>query len=107
MANKRQIKKAICRSCGEIAGVCLTTQAVDDSANFEKWDEIVIDAALLQVGALKQVAPHFGKKVKDFPTPRDYRKARREFYRDNEKRLSEYMNENVQLLAKRINELKK
>ncbi len=106
MANKRQAKKAICRSCGEIAGVCLTLQAQNPEANFEKWDELVIDTALLQVSALKQVSPRFGKKVKDYPTARDYRRARREFHLQHQQQLADYMRTNMAALAKRINELK-
>ena len=107
MANKRQLKKAICRSCGEIAGVCLTSQLDNPDANFEKWDDLVIDTAMLQVNALKKVCPAFRKKVKEFGDAKSYRKARKEFYKNNVKELSEFFRGEVAKLAQRVNELQK
>ncbi|MBR6282898.1 MAG: hypothetical protein IKR25_01220 [Muribaculaceae bacterium] len=105
MANKRQLKKAICRSCGEIAGVCLTSQAEHDEANYNEWDQLVIDTALLQVKTVKGVNARFKQKVKDYPTPQAYRKARKAFHKECVKQLADNMNKQVAEIAHRINEL--
>ncbi len=106
MANKRQLKKAICRSCGQIAGVCLTSQ-VNNPEDIEKWDELVIDTAMLQVNALKMVCPPFRKKVKEFGNGKAYRKARIDFYKNNVKQITEFFRGEAAKLAQRINELQK
>lgn len=93
--------------CGEIASVCLTRQADVNEENLEKWDEVVIDAALLQVSAVRQVNVRFGKKVKDYPTPQNYRKARREFFKQHVNELSEFLKTHASELTGRINELGK
>ena len=107
MANKRQLKKAICRTCGDLAGVCLTHQADGTEENLEKWDDLVVEAAMLQVKALSRANVRFGEKVKSFPNPRAYRKARRKFYKTQMKELFEFMNTNTEDLINRINELRK
>lgn len=105
MANNRQLKKAICRSCGQIAGEALVAQAAMDYKDAEKWDDIVINAAMLQVAALKRVAPAFGKKVKEFESKKAYNKARYLFYKENEKAVSEFMKEEVGKIVAQMNAL--
>lgn len=62
MANKRQLKKAIQRACGEMAGECIMAQdLLSDEANYAQWDEIVIDIAMLQAQAVKRVGNKFNK----------------------------------------------
>ncbi|MBR1882696.1 MAG: hypothetical protein IJ808_06735 [Muribaculaceae bacterium] len=63
MANKRQLKKAIQNSCGEMASECIMAQqllATTDEARAQ-WDGIVIDIAILQATALKRVGNKFNK----------------------------------------------
>ncbi|MBO7608815.1 MAG: hypothetical protein J6S96_01245 [Muribaculaceae bacterium] len=105
MANKRQLKKAICHACGQIAGECLMTQAALDYKDAEKWDEIVIDAALLQVAALKKVQPKFEPKPKSFANGKEYKRARREFYKNNEKELASFMKEEIGKIVGKMNAL--
>ena len=60
MANKRDLKKAIRRSCGSIAGECIFIQdMLQDNANAEQWDSIILDAALLQQEAVNRVTISF------------------------------------------------
>lgn len=105
MANKRQLKKAIRHSCGKIAGECLIAQATLTETNPDDWDSIVIDAAMLQVNALKKVNPTFQEKPKSFANGKEYKAARRAFYRDNEKQLTAYIKEEVGKIAEKMNSL--
>ena len=105
MATNRQLRKAICRACGQIAGESLVAQAAMDFKDAERWDEVVINAALLQVSALKKVAPAFDKKPKDFANGKDYKKARRSFYKAQEKELAAYMKEEVSKIVDQMNAL--
>lgn len=62
MANKRQLKKAIQRACGEMAGECIMAQdLLSTDANYAQWDEIIIDIAMLQAQGVKRVGNKFNK----------------------------------------------
>jgi hypothetical protein len=62
MANKRQLKKAIQRACGEMAGECIMAQdLLGNEENYAQWDEIVIDIAMLQAQGVKRVGNKFTK----------------------------------------------
>ena len=104
MASKRQIKKAIMNACGEIAGECIFAESVGDN-KIEEWDSIIVDTALLQQEAVNRVNNKFGKKVKEFANRKEYNKARRAFFKQCEKDLSDYFRAEVNNIAKRMNEL--
>ena len=105
MASKRQIKKATQNACGDIAGECIFAESAFGENKREEWDSIIIDTALLQQEALNRVSNKFGKKVKDFANRQEYNKARRAFFKQCEKELSEYFRAEVANIAKRMNEL--
>ena len=105
MANKRQIKKAIRNACGDIAGECIFAESAFGENKLEEWDSIIIDTALLQQEALNRVNNQFGKKVKDFANRKEYNKARRAFFKEREKELSDYFRTEVENIAKRKNAL--
>ena len=105
MASKRQIKKAIQNACGEIAGECIFVESAFGENKRDEWDSIIIDTALLQQEAINRVSNKFGKKVKDFANRKEYNKARRAFFQQNEKELSEYFRAEVENIAKRMNDL--
>ena len=105
MASKRQLKKAILRSCGTIAGEAITTQLMLGTS-LEEWNDVVINTALLQVAAIKKVGPKFESKPKSFNNGKEYKKARRAFYKENEKQLRDFMNEEVKKIAEQMNAIK-
>lgn len=105
MANKRQIKKAIQNACGDIAGECIFAESAFGAGKTEEWDSIIIDTALLQQEAVNRVNNRFDKKVKDFANRKEYNKARRAFFKEREKELSEYFRAEVENIAKRMNDL--
>ena len=63
MANKRQIKKAIQRTCGDIASECIFAESAFGADKIEQWDSVIIDTALLQQEAVNRVNNRFGKNV--------------------------------------------
>ena len=105
MASKRQIKKAIRNACGDIAGECIFAESAFGENNLEAWDSIIIDTALLQEETVNRVNNKFGKKVKDFANRNEYNKARRAFFKQCEKELSDYFRAEVENIAKRMNDL--
>ena len=105
MASKRQIKKAIMNACGDIAGACIFAESAFGEGKIEEWDSIIVDTALLQQEAINRVSNKFDKKVKDFANRKEYNKARRAFYKQCEKELSEYFRAEVENIAKRMNAL--
>lgn len=105
MANNRQLRKAISRACGQIAGECLMAQAALNFENAEKWDEAVIDAALLQVAGLKRVNAKFDQRPKSFENGKEYKKARRAFYKNNERELAAFMKEEIGKIVGKMNAL--
>lgn len=104
MANKRNFKKAIKAACSIIAGECFMAQEANQN---EEWDSLVIDAALVQQEAVNRTSARFDKKRKDFANNKEYRKARRAFFKNVEKEVVEYMRQEVGDIAKRMNELRK
>ena len=105
MASKRQTKKAIRNACGDIAGECIFAESAFGENKLEEWDSIIIDTALLQQEAVNRVNNKFDKKVKDFANRKEYNKARRAFFRQCEKELSEYFRGEVENITKRMNAL--
>ena len=62
MANKRQLKKANQRACGEKAGECIMAQdLLSTEENYGQWNDIIIDIAMLQAQGVKRVGNKFSK----------------------------------------------
>ncbi|MBR5639086.1 MAG: hypothetical protein IKW83_04910 [Muribaculaceae bacterium] len=105
MANKRQLKKAICYACGEMAGECFFAQETFENTNPEDWDKIIIDIALLQAEAVNRVSVDFDKAPKDFANGKEYKKARRTYFKAVEKALGNYMKEESEKIVGAMNAL--
>ena len=106
MASKRQLKKAIYRSCGEIAGECIYAQeALAPNSNPADWDSIIIDVALLQTEAVNRVSVNYDRTRGEFANAREYRKARAKYFKEVEKALGRYMREQTEQVAAAMNKL--
>ena len=88
MANKKSIKKDIRRACGEIAGECIFAESAFN-VDTEKMDDIVVRLALFQEKTLQKVNVAFDRTPKSFETLREYRKARRAYFKSCFKALRE------------------
>ncbi len=105
MANKRQLKKAIRYACGEMAGECIFASETIEGTEIEKWDNIILDIAMLQEEAVNSIAAKFDKKPKDFETAKAYKDARRAYFKKAEKELSEYMHKETEKIVEAMNAL--
>ena len=105
MANKRDFKKAIRYACGDIAGECIFAEQTFEGVEPEKWDQIILNVALLQEEAVNRVGAKFDKAPKDFANKKEYKKARRTFYKGVEKEISEYMHTEIGKVAADMNSL--
>ena len=106
MANKRQLKKAICRTCGDVAGECIfCADAFGTQENYDKWDDIIIKVALLQGEAIKKIATPFDKQPKDFANGKEFKKAKLAFSKQVVKGISEMMTSTLQEVAAQMNAL--
>ena len=74
MANKRNLKKAIRYACGDMAGQCIIAESVLQGADIEKWDNVILNIAMLQEEAVNRVTVSFDKTPKDFANGRTVRK---------------------------------
>ena len=104
MASKRDFKKAIHRACGSIVDECIFAEQMF-GGDSSKWEQVVIRTAIMQQSALKQLAATFGKKVKEFPSKRDYRKARRQFTHKTVSDIEAYLRAEVEAIAADMNAL--
>lgn len=107
MANKRQLKKAIRYACGEMAGECFFAQETFENTNPEDWDKIIINIALLQAEAVNRVSVDFDKVPRDFANGKEYKKARRTYFKAVEKALGNYMKEESEKIVDAMNALVK
>lgn len=105
MANKRDLKKAICYACGQMAGQCVLAESTINGADIEKWDKIIVDIALLQEKGLNRVSVNFDKTLSAFENRKEYKKARRAYFKQVEKALSEFMHTEAGKIVERMNAL--
>lgn len=82
MASKRDLKKLIKITCGDIVGECVFAKLYFDGVNQDKMDEIIVRTACLQTSAIDKVTVWYDKTLKSFDGDvRAYRKARNEYYK--------------------------
>lgn len=81
MANKRQLKKFIRNFCGSAAAEILLAYGAFPTMERKKVYDIVREIAALQASSLNRVSVSFDKTPDAFDSPRQYSKARRDYYR--------------------------
>lgn len=106
MANKRQLKKAIYRTCGDVAGECIfASEAFGTEANLEEWDKIIVEVALLQSEAVNRVSEPFKQLPKDFASIKEYKKARNAHAKSVVNDIKDLMTQTLQEVAAKMNAL--
>lgn len=101
------MKKAIQNACGEMAGECFFAQNTFENTNPEDWDNIILDIAVLQAQAVKRVSVDFDKVPKDFENGKEYKKARRAYFKAVEKALGNFMRDESEKIVAQMNALVK
>ncbi len=81
MANKRRLKKVIKAACGDMAGNCIITRNHVAGADARKMDDIIFKIAELQCVTIDNVSFSFDKSEQSFESHKDYRKARKVYFR--------------------------
>ncbi|MDE7152970.1 MAG: hypothetical protein K2O00_00825 [Muribaculaceae bacterium] len=78
---KRNIKKEIRRTCGEIACEALFAESLINAIDKNAMQQVIITAAHLQDSALRKTSVAFDKTPRDFASRKEYNKARRAYYK--------------------------
>lgn len=106
MANKRQLKKMIKFVAGDIAGECLFTEATFEGVDTSKIPAIIVHLAEAQDNAIEKVSVCFDKIAKDFDSNKDYRTARKVFFKKCYGTLLQQFNSEIEEAVKEMNALR-
>lgn len=103
MANKRQLKKQIRYTCGDMAAELLCACACYDGFDDAQVSEIIGKIAALQVDSLKNISFGFDKNHKSFDNAADYNKARAAYNRAAYRKLRADFLDSVKAIVKEMN----
>jgi hypothetical protein len=103
MANKRQLKKHVRYTCGDLAAEILIASHSIEEMDQEKAKEIVINIAALQVKSIKHVSFDFDKSFRDFDNKAAYKKARHAYFKKAYTKLINEFNDGVKQIVKDMN----
>lgn len=104
MANKRNLKKYIKYTCGDIAGECIFAKIYFAGVNDDKMDEIIVRAAGLQTTTIDKVSVSFDKTPKSFEgSPAEYRKAKKQYFKECYKALKQDLANEVDNIVAEMN----
>lgn len=104
MANKRDLKKFIKYTCGDIAGECIFAKLYFQGADSDKMDEIIVKAAALQTTTIDKVSVSFDKTLKSFAgNALEYRKAKNAYYKECYKTLKTELANTVAEIVSEMN----
>ncbi len=82
MASKRDLKKFIKYTCGDIAGECIFANLYFEGIDHNKIAEVIVKAATLQTTMIDKVSVTFDKTPKSFNGNNfEYRKARTAYFK--------------------------
>lgn len=104
MANKRDLKKFIKYTCGDIAGECIFAKIYFDEVDCDKMDHIIAKAACLQTTTIDKVSVSFDKTLESFNgNVAEYRKAHRAYYKACYKALRQELADAVNEIVSEMN----
>lgn len=103
MANKRQLKKRVRYTCGDLAAELLMASHVLKGFDRQEVAKIIDEIARLQEGTLSHASFSFDKNHASFENAAEYNKARSAYYRAAYKKLSDEFNAKVAEIVKMMN----
>ena len=103
MANKRQLKKRVRYTCGDLAAELLMASHMLKGFDRQEVAEIIGEIAHLQEGTLRHATFSFDKSHASFENGAEYNKARTAYYRAAYKKLADEFNEKVGAIVKKMN----
>lgn len=101
--NKRNLKKLIKLTCGDLAGECIVARDLIPGVDVEKMNDNIISIACLQSQALCRISISFDKAAKEFQTKKEYKKARKEYFKEAYHMLIADFYQNVGEIVKAMN----
>ena len=105
MTNKRQLKKYIHNTCGELAAELILASRIFDGYDQAAVDKIIIEIAALQNAALSNANFSFDKVAHDFENKAEYRKALCSYRRIAYAKLLDDFSTDIEALVKQMNEV--
>ncbi len=103
MANIRDLKKEVRYVCGDLAVECLMARSYIKGVDSARMEAIVGDIAALQQTALSRVTFSFDKIPSDFESGREYRRARRAYFKKAYKSFREKFEGHVTDIVREMN----
>ena len=103
MANKRNLKKAIKITCGNLAGECIMARNFVPDIDTKKMEEIIFNIADLQFVTIDNVTFSFDKNESAFENRHLYNKARKDYFRKGYHKLIADFNKGVADIVDQMN----
>lgn len=100
---KRSLKKSVRHMCGGIAGECVLANELIKGIDKAKIEEALVDVADLQDASLSLISVSFDRAPRDFGSPAEYRKARRQYYRAAYTRFVKEFEEHLNAIVSKMN----
>jgi len=104
MANKRDLKKFIRNTCGNIALDMVIVGEHFSQIDKQDVEKTVFDCAVLQTTSISRMGIIFDRSVADFASKGEYAAARRKYYRSAYKALLVQFDKDVAELVKKMNQ---
>ncbi|MCM1110476.1 MAG: hypothetical protein NC336_04660 [Clostridium sp.] len=104
MSSKRNLKKAIRYTCGDVAAECLIARNYVENIDADAMNAIICKLADLQTKTLPHCSVSFDHVPSDFANRHEYRKALRAFRRQAYGKLRGEFNNSLAAIVKEMNE---
>ena len=105
MQSKRDLKKQIRYIRSEVVAECLLLGEVCPDEQLDEVNQLIVDVAILQEGTIAKMSISFDKAVKEFPSRKEYNKARNAYYRKAFTTLSKQFTETLADCVHRMNKV--
>lgn len=103
MANKRELKKFICNTCGSLAADMVNLAELFPQIDAADVQRIVVATARLQASTLSRMGVAFDRTPRDFETKAAYNAARNVYFREAYTALLDTFDKGVAELVKEMN----
>lgn len=103
MANKRNLKKQVKYLCGDMASECILAIELAPNLDKEKMEDAIGQIAKLQFSTIGHITFSFDKSPRDFTSRKEYRHARKEYFKKAYSSIIKEFNAKVDEILKTMN----
>lgn len=103
MANKRNLKKQVKYLCGDMASECILAIELAPNVNKEKMEDAIQQIAKLQFSTIGHATFSFDKSPRDFSSAKEYRHARKDYFKKAYSSIIKEFNTKVDDIIKMMN----